>query len=66
MEVRLAKNKSKSIKHENLFLNGFKNRIKTLILDLQSGGSEMHWEPNNFLLYNFSNRELVLRSDILS
>ena len=66
MEARLAKNKSKSIKHENLFLNGFKNRMKTLILDLQSEGSEMHWEPNNFLLYNFSNRDLVLRSDILS
>ena len=66
LEAKLVNNRSKSIKHENLFLNGFKNRMKLLILELQSEGSEMHWEPNNFLLYNFTNRELVLRSDTLS
>ena len=61
----LLGNTSKPMKHENLFLNGFKNRMKLFILELQSGGSEIHWEPNNFLLYNISNRNVVLRSDTL-
>ena len=55
----------KPIKHENLFLDGFKNRIKLFILNLQSEGNDIHWEPNNFQLYNFTNRDLVLRSDTL-
>ena len=54
---------SKSLKHENLFLNGFRNRLKLFILKLQSEGSDIHWEPENFQLYNIASRNLVLRSD---
>ena len=65
LEPNLVGNSSKSIKHENLFLDGFKNRIKLFILKLQSEGNDIHWEPKNFQLYNITNRNLVLRSDTL-
>ena len=64
-ESNLVGNPSKSIRHENLFLDGFKNRIKLFILKLQSDGNDIHWEPKNFQLYNITNRDLVLRSDTL-
>ena len=62
-EPNVIGNSSKPLKHENLFLNGFKNRIKLFILKLQSEGNDIHWEHKNFQLYNIVSTNLVLRSD---
>ena len=53
----------KIIKHENLYLDAFKNRLKYIILDMQSSGDESFWEPENQPLYTFTKRKIVLRND---
>ena len=57
-------NVANNIKHERLFLNGFKNRIKNIILKIQSFGDEVSWEPQNHPLYTLSNRSMVLHNNI--
>ena len=51
------------IRHENICLNGFKKRMKNVVLNLQSGGEDHHWEPDNYPLYTMTNRDVVLRGD---
>ena len=55
---------TKAIKHENLPLNVYKSRIKHFTLKLQHEGDGIHWDPNNFPRYTFTNRDVVLRSDL--
>ena len=31
--------------------------------NLQSGGEDHHWEPDNYPLYTMTNRDVVLRGD---
>ena len=54
---------TKSIRHENIGLSGFKSRMKNFILQLQSSGDEHHWEFNNYPHYTITSRDVALRSD---
>ena len=60
----LERESPRIIKHEKLYLDPFKNRLKYMILDIQSSGSEGFWEPENQPLYTFTNRKIVLRNDL--
>ena len=52
-----------AIKHENLLLSSFKNRIKAQAIMWQSEGDESSWLSINHPLYTYSNRAIMLRSD---
>ena len=54
---------TKSIRHENIGLNGFKNRMKSLIVLLQSRGDEHLWDLDNYPLYTITSRDMALQSD---
>ena len=60
----LERDSTKIINHEKLYLDPFKNRLKYMILDIQSSGNETFWEPENQPLYTFTNRKIVLRNDL--
>ena len=58
-----ANHMPKPIKHQNLPLNGYKNRLKNFVLELQVAGDETNWELDNQPLYTFSRKNMVLRNN---
>ena len=63
MQHRQYQMSKHAIKHENLLLSSFKNRIKAQAIMWQSEGDESSWLSINHPLYTYSNRAIMLRSD---